>query len=76
MDVRCPISRHLLFSVAADVPLNVEIEIKCVCKRMILVRDPRVPEIKPEARTPMRSEPNSREELGYASTNQIASSCG
>lgn len=69
MDVRCPVSRHLLFRVADEVDLGTEIEIKCECKRLIVIRDPRNP-LPTEARTLLRSEPNSREELAHGPTNQ------
>lgn len=68
MDVRCPASRHLLFSVSGEVELGDEIEIKCVCKRLVFVRDPHSPKLTSETRTRLRSESYSSEEIGYAST--------
>lgn len=67
MNVRCPASKHLLFSVADDVTLNTEIEIKCVCKRFVRIRDPRTPEVTRD-QSPLRSESFPREETAHAST--------
>lgn len=67
MNVRCPVSNHLLFSVSELVTLNTEIEIKCVCKRMVTIRDPRTPQVTRD-QNPVRSESFPREEKGYAST--------
>ncbi len=67
MDVRCPVSRHLLFSIAEEVMLNTAIEIKCVCKRFIKVLDPRNPQVTRD-QNPLRSESLPREESAHAST--------
>ena len=67
VEVRCPASRHFLFSVADEVTLNTTIEIKCVCKRMVTIRDPRTPQVTRD-QNPTRSESFPREEKGYAST--------
>lgn len=68
-DVRCPVSRHLLFRVSEPIELGAEIEIRCVCKRSIRIRDPRSPQLT-ETRTQLRSESFPREETGYASTDR------
>jgi len=70
MEVRCPISRHLLFRVSEDVELSAEIEIMCVCRRVIYIRDPGKPQLTPtETRARVRPESNPhREDLAHAST--------